>query len=352
MHNSANAAPTRHFVRPLIRALRDLRVSAILLVLTLLPSAAAGEAGSSARADENEAKRARDRDAVAAAYVIHVPGIAGPMRFDSRFGEGLVVGGAGSEVEIFDWVGRRRGLPALYGLEENKRQAVRLAKHILELKRAKPQRALVITAHSGGTAIVAWALEMLPEMQAAQPQNSEAAARTSDIERPAVSGEVPAVQSAPSPLVDGVIFIASGLSPDYDLSPMLRQVRGRVFHLSSEHDNLILGAGTILFGTLDRKNGLAAGKGGFVLPAGCDEAAYARFCEVPYDKAWMRYGHYGDHEGMMTTSFAAAVMSDLVRASMGLEVPLPTTRPAGRAPAEPDEFPDLSDKRTPAGHVE
>ena len=145
-----------------------------------------------------------------------------------------------------------------------------------------------------------------------------------------------------------MLFIASGLSSDYDLSPMLRQVRGCVFHLSSRHDNLILAAGTAVFGTLDRKNGLAAGKTGFYLPEGVAPEAYERFVEVPYDRAWAEYGHYGDHEGMMTTSFASAVGADLVRASLGVPVELPATRPAQPAPAKPTTTQVKSTQPAPA----
>lgn len=242
------------------------------------------------------------------AYIIHLPGIAGPMRIDHRLADGLVAGGAGQEVEIFDWVGRRRGFGALFGEEENRRQARRLAEHILELKAANPDRPLVITAHSGGTAIAAWALELLPEL-AGEKQGNEGEAGQQ---------------------VDGVVLIASALSPRYDLSPMLGQVAGRVFHLSSDADNFILGAGTLVFGTLDRQFGVGAGKIGFMIPSdAADAEAYGRYIEVPYDKAWVELGHYGDHEGMMSVDFGRSVMSDLVRASLGEKVDLPTTRPAG-----------------------
>lgn len=361
IHPPASRVPISHRV---IRALRDLRVSGVLLVLTLLPTAAPAHAKAPVRVDETSAaagptrERMREsaRDAVRAAsgdraafarsaYIIHLPGIAGPMWFDRRFAEGLVAGGAGSEVEIFDWVGRRRGLGALMGLEENRRQARLLAEHIIELKAKQPDRALVITAHSGGTAVAAWALEMLPEVQGTEARSHEGTKAVASQPH----GDEAKEPQAP-PLVDGVILIASGLSSEYDLAPMLRQVRGGVFHLSSNADNFILGAGTIVFGTLDRKNGLAAGKTGFYLPAGVDPAAYARFTEVPYDRAWAELGHYGDHESMMSIRFGSTIVADLVRSSLGLEVALPATRPASPAPVR--EPPAASDLRDGASHSE
>ena len=307
---SPTSSPVRNSRRLLLAALRDLRLSTFLLIITVIPSVARGQVATPAA--PVPADGATDG---AAAHIIHVPGIAGPMSIDRRMAEGLVAGGAGGQYEIFDWVGTRRGFRALFGEAENRRQARRLAEHIIALKRANPGQPLVITAHSGGTAVVAWALEVLPEVRSA-----------------AGAGE-PA-----QPLVDGVILIASGLSPSYDLSPMLREVAGRVFHLSSNADNFILGAGTLVFGTLDREFGVAAGKTGFRVPAEAAEAeAYERYVEVPYDRAWAEMGHYGDHEGMMSAEFGRSVMANLVRASLGEKVDLPTTRPAGTSENESTE---------------
>ena len=300
--------------RRLLRILRDLRVSLMLAGLTLLPSAASAQPATIITAEP--AGAAGRAPALADTHIIHVPGIAGPLRIDRHLAEGLLAGGAASEVEIFDWVGRRRGFKALFGVDENHRQARRLALHILQLRQIHPDRRLVITAHSGGTAIAAWALEMLPAL--IEEQKGKQGGEADDS----------------LPMVDGVILMAAGLSPEYDLSPMLRQVRGRVFHLSSKADNLILGAGTLVLGTLDRKFAIAAGKTGFYLPPGVEPAAYATFVEVPYDATWAELGHYGEHEGMMTTPFGASVISDLVRAALGESVPLPTTRPASPAPAD------------------
>ena len=47
--------------------------------------------------------------------------------------------------------------------------------------------------------------------------------------------------------------------------------------------------------------------------------------------------HYGDHEGMMTRAFGRTVVADLIRASLGEEVELPTTRPI--APPAPTSRP-------------
>lgn len=321
MPDPRDNSPRRTFIDRLRRILCDLDVQRRLLILTLLPAAWIPGTAAGGLLDRPTTRPTTARQP---AYVIHVPGVAGPMRIDRRLADGIAEGGDDGfveEVEIFNWVGDRRGLPAVFGIEENKRQARLLAEHLLQLKREQPDRPVLITAHSGGTAIVAWALELLPELAAGEGE-------WDDVED-GQGGEEPAnVPPLPEGLkVDGVVLLASGLSGGFDLSPALANVKGQVFHLSSDADNFILGAGTMIFGTLDRVRGLAAGKTGFLLPTGLDALAYANFAEIAYDLAWRDLGHFGDHEGMMTRAFAKTVVIPLLRASTGEPVDnLPATR--------------------------
>src|SRR5690606_7939106 len=157
--------PSRPHRQPLFSRFRriawDLRTQGLLLVITLLPAAWIPGA---VRAGQIEPPTTRTAGATTRpeqrppAYVIHLPGIAGPMRIDQRLARGMADGGADGlveTVEIFDWVGNRRGFAALFGRDQNLRQARRLAEHIVELKRQQPDRPVVITSHSGGTAVTA-----------------------------------------------------------------------------------------------------------------------------------------------------------------------------------------------------
>src|SRR5688500_6497335 len=94
----------------LLRLLRDLRLSGMLAVLTLLPSAAVRQVATPVKPQQPDGGDV---------HIIHVPGIAGPLRIDRHMAEGLLAGGAVGEVEIFDWVGGRRGFKALFGVDEN-----------------------------------------------------------------------------------------------------------------------------------------------------------------------------------------------------------------------------------------
>ena len=95
-----------------------------------------------------------------------------------------------------------------------------------------PKLEITLTSHSGGTGIAVWALEKMPEgMQ-----------------------------------VQTLVLLASALSPDYDLSKALRHVRGKAYVFYSQNDQVVLGAGTRLFGTIDGVKSDAAGLIGFRMP--------------------------------------------------------------------------------------
>ena len=58
----------------------------------------------------------------------------------------------------------------------------------------------------------------------------------------------------------------------------------------------------------------AAGNKGFTQPAGADPKQYAKLVQFPYDIAWARLGHYGDHIGPMSTPFAREILEPLLEA--------------------------------------
>ena len=64
---------------------------------------------------------------------------------------------------------------------------------------------------------------------------------------------VKALEELDEESVERVVLLAPALSPGYDLTPSLRAVRGDVVVFWSPYDVIILGAGTRLFGTIDRR---------------------------------------------------------------------------------------------------
>ncbi len=115
-------------------------------------------------------------------------------------------------------------------------------------------------------------------------------------------------------IIDNLLLIAPALSPDYNLAPALAAVaRGTAF--VSERDRMLLGLGTRLFGTIDRRHTPAAGMVGFNLPPGAsleDRIAYERFKQVRWSPAFNRLGVSGGHIGWLSEMFIGEVLLPLL----------------------------------------
>jgi pimeloyl-ACP methyl ester carboxylesterase len=209
--------------------------------------------------------------------LIHLPGISGALRFDRDLVAGLKAGGLAEQAEIVDWPGENRGLLALGSADLNREQARLLAGRIEKLYRADPRARIIVTAHSGGTGVAVWALELLP----------------ADVQ------------------VQTLILLASALSPEYDLSPALSHVRDQALSFYSPYDEIVLGLGTRSLGTIDRVYTEAAGYVGFKPASPQDPTQYAKLKQFNYDRAWMRLGNAGEHIGALSPMFAQHVIAPL-----------------------------------------
>ena len=98
-------------------------------------------------------------------------------------------------------------------------------------------------------------------------------------------------------------------------------MRGKAYVFFSDRDTLVLSAGTKVFGTIDGVYSEAAGYVGFKAPPESDRDQYAKLVQYPYDPAWARFGHFGDHIGPMDSAFSQAILVPL------LESKSPATRP-------------------------
>jgi hypothetical protein len=210
--------------------------------------------------------------------LIHLPGVSGTSIIDHTLRDGLVRAGFDGPFEFFDWTCRDPGIPALHNRARNLEQAKILAEKITKQFREYPDQPIYLTCHSGGSGPAVWALEALPE----------------DVN------------------IECFVLLAPALSPGYDLSKAMSRVRGKVYCFYSEADDMILGTGTRLMGTIDGVRCDAAGRVGFNKPVGVDEAQYAKLVQKPYERAWTRYGHLGGHIGVMQTAFAQAVIGPLM----------------------------------------
>lgn len=172
----------------------------------------------------------------------------------------------------------------------NRVVAARFARLIWRYRKQFPQSHIHLLACSGGAGIAAFALEELPE-------------RTR---------------------LETLILACPGLSPSYNLAPALRKVQ-RCYALVSREDKAILGVGTRLFGTTDRRHATAAGCAGFRIPAGLDagdRAVYDRLREIHWTPELAQLGHYGGHTGWAANPFLRKHLMPMIRG----EPALPTRR--------------------------
>jgi hypothetical protein len=174
---------------------------------------------------------------------------------------------------LYDW---QYGLTGdiwtdLMWLRRNRVMGARLARQLLGFRREHPQTAIHVYACSGGAGIAVFACEALRNR----------------------------------PIVDTLVLACPALSPEYNLGPALRAVQ-RCYALVSPKDRWILGLGTCVFGTTDRRFGRAAGMVGFRIPQGLsaeDRAAYARLFEIHWEPWFRAEGHSGGHTAWPAVPF-------------------------------------------------
>lgn len=233
-------------------------------------------------------------------YLIQLPGIAGELSVDHELIAGLRDGGFDGPTEIINWPGDHAGLAALLNRKRNDEQAELVAARIVQILHDDSRAHVVLTSHSGGTGIAVWALEKLP----------------SNVK------------------IESLFLLSSALSPDYDLTQALRHVRRHAYAFNSEHDTIVLSAGTGMFGTIDGVKCDGAGRNGFNKPSNASELQYAKLVQRPYETSWMSYGNNGDHLGTLSRRFSQHVLAPLVQSEFDPSLaPAPTTQPSAPARA-------------------
>jgi hypothetical protein len=131
--------------------------------------------------------------------------------------------------------------------------------------------------------------------------------------------------------IDRVILLAPALSPSYDLTTALRGVRREMFVFWSPLDLVVLGAGTRIFGTIDRIRCVSAGLVGFRVPrsgpsdpgaasgalAGKMEDSppmgYAKLRQIRWRPSMIRTGYFGGHIGPDSPAFLRMYIAPLLR---------------------------------------
>ena len=199
---------------------------------------------------------------------------------------------------VFKW---QCGLPGeiwtdLMWLRRNRLMGGKLARRLLAFRRAHRQATIHVLAASGGAGIAVFALEQLRGRR----------------------------------IIENLVLPCPALSPEYNLGPALQAVQ-RGYALVSERDWGILGLGTRVFGTTDRRFGPSAGMVGFRLPPDAsaeDLHAYTKFREIRWSPALREYGHHGGHTGWASGRLLRHHMLPIIRGEPLL--PVHEVRPATR----------------------
>jgi pimeloyl-ACP methyl ester carboxylesterase len=228
--------------------------------------------------------------------IIVLPGIDGRAPHNQAACQALAEAALGMAVEFYDWTSPLGPLFNQSAVQANRRRAAQLADRIAEYRRQHPHRPVVLIAHSGGTAIAAWAAEKL----------------------------------GPGETVDGIIMLASSLSPQYDLSTALAHTQRGITSFYSDNDAALLGTGTTLLGTMDGQHTESAGKVRFHQPPSGGPAVYDKLRQIAWQPKMADSGHDGGHFGYTAPKFVARYIAPLVASLRG---------PAGTAEAGPEPIP-------------
>ena len=195
---------------------------------------------------------------------------------------------------LFDWQTPIYGeiLSDLMWLRRNRRMGLILARRILAFRRSNPTTPIHLVAFSGGAGIALFALEGLRGRR----------------------------------IIETLILACPAVSPSFNLAPALRAVE-RCYAWISHRDRVLLGLGTRLFGTTDRRFTAAAGKVGFEFPEGLsddDSQQYRRIAEVHWTPALAKLGHSGGHTGWGSPRLLRAWLTSMLAGSP--EWPVRTVR--------------------------
>ena len=208
--------------------------------------------------------------------VIVLPGIDGRTPHNEAICRTVVDEGVEAAVELYDWTTPLDLLGNQTNYHRNRRVSRKLASRIVRYREDHPNGRVVLIGHSAGTGIAVWAAEALPDgMQ-----------------------------------IDRIVMLASSLSPTYDLSKVLGHLRNGIVSFYSARDIELLGAGTTLFGTVDRKNTEAAGKVGFQLALAGARGAGVR--QIAWQPRMSEMGYHGDHFSCCAEKFIGSWVLPLI----------------------------------------
>jgi pimeloyl-ACP methyl ester carboxylesterase len=175
--------------------------------------------------------------------------------------------GVTGEIRVFDWQRPFGTLKNLTDYEGNRRKARQIAREITDYRQQHSRATVDLVGYSGGGGLAIMVAEALPE----------------------------------GVHLRNVVLVQPALSPDYDLTTALLRIDGRLVNFYSPYDWLILGLGTRVFGTMDRREVASAGKERFDLTRAVhDPVLREKIEQRGWELRMIGDGHFGDHFSILS----------------------------------------------------
>lgn len=157
------------------------------------------------------------------------PGVEGGTWSMREVARAIHDAGITADIRIHNWERPLGIIRNLTAVERNRRSAQLIADWIVNYHRRYPDAPIDLVGYSGGGGMALMTAEALP----------------------------------PHMRVRNVLLVHPAVSPGYDLTPALQRLDGLLVNFWSELDVVMLGVGTTVFGTMDRRHGASAGMRGF-----------------------------------------------------------------------------------------
>ena len=172
------------------------------------------------------------------------------------------------------------------GVDQNHRMATRLARRIEGYEAQYPGRPVYVVGVSAGTGILVWCLEDMRE----------------------------------GTYVNGAVLLSSSLQSRYDLGPALMHVKDHMYVFRNSPADVVLAAGVMATGSVDRQGLLAGGLYGFSPPGKASEGTVQLYKEKLVEISWgpgdVFLGNPGDHLGPTRSAFVHYRVAPLVLGKM------------------------------------
>ncbi len=211
-------------------------------------------------------------------HLILLPGVEGNAWQLTGVRAGLRDAGLDWTIEIIPW-----GSPPLSSLRNlidhpaNLARAKRIASRLIELRAINPEQPLVLCGYSGGGGLAIMTAEALP----------------------------------PDVAVDRIVLVAAAISNDFDLAQIEDRYRDKMVNIYSPRDGVV-GWGTRLFGTIDRKKTHSAGHSGFLDIKGKLRVS-DKLEQIEWSAEWRASGHGGEHTGYLRREWAKSHLAPIIR---------------------------------------